>query len=429
MAHAEIVNRASVVGSRTKNIEEREHMSMEQVASYVEEKEVVSLTQRLIQIPSVYRPGIPDGNEEKVARYVVDYLRETGFSVHFEEVVPGRPNVIAIYDSGKPGKTILFEGHTDVVTEGDHDLWSYDPFGGTIHGGRIYGRGSCDTKGNLAAAICAVKAIQRSKLDFSGKIILCIPCDEEGMMIGIKEFIRRGWANGVDGAIICEPEENQICITQKGAMRAIINVYGKMAHGAMPLTGINPNTRMARIVVALDELERKEKERLGEHPMLGWPSITPTILRGPVKGEPQINVVPSQCMTTLDIRTVPGQEHGELRQQMEDVLTELSREDKDFKATLEVIEERPWTLTPQEDPIVRAVAESYRSITKKDPIYNGVPGATDGTFLHKAGIPIVTTGAGDRHIPHHADEYVDIDELVETTRLYALSALHFLKNE
>ncbi|MCK9910337.1 peptidase dimerization domain-containing protein, partial [Microbacteriaceae bacterium K1510] len=115
----------------------------------------------------------------------------------------------------------------------------------------------------------------------------------------------------VNGAIICEPEENQICITQKGAMRAVLRTYGKMAHGAMPLTGINPNTRMARVIVALEELERKELERLGEHPMLGWPSITPTILQAPVKGEPQINVVPDQCMTTLDIRTVPGQNHDD----------------------------------------------------------------------------------------------------------------------
>ncbi|WP_211237056.1 M20 family metallopeptidase [Aneurinibacillus terranovensis] len=404
-------------------------MSIDQVVSFVEEKEVVSLTQKLVQIPSVFKPEQPGGNEEQVARYLVDCLKGMGLSVYYEEVVPGRPNVIAVYDTGKPGKTILFEGHTDVVTEGDREMWSYDPFGAAIHGNRIYGRGSCDTKGNLAAAICAVKAVQRSKQSFGGKIILCIPCDEEGMMIGIKDFIRRGWAAGVDGAIICEPEENQICITQKGAMRAVLHVYGKMAHGAMPLTGINPNTKMARAIVAIEKLEQREKERLGCHPMLGWPSITPTILQAPVKGEPQINVVPAQCMTTLDIRTVPGQDHHHIRQQLEDILLELSLADKDFRAGLDVIEERPWTLTNKEDAVVRAVAGSYQAITKKEPVYNGVPGATDGTFLHKAGIPIVTTGAGDRHIPHHADEYVDIGQLVETTQLYARSALAFLAGE
>jgi succinyl-diaminopimelate desuccinylase len=399
---------------------------MHQVTSFVDEQEVVQLTRQLVQIPSVYRPGQPDGNEERVARFVADHLRKMGLQVHFEEVVPGRPNVIAFYDSGRPGKTLLFEAHTDVVTEGDRDKWSYDPFGGTVAGRRIYGRGSCDTKGNLAAAICAVQAIMRSGQPFSGKILLCIPCDEEGMMIGIKDFIRRGWAQNVDAAIICEPEENQLCITQKGAMRAILRTYGKMAHGAMPLTGINPTTRMARILVALEELEQREMARLGSHPMLGWPSITPTILQAPVKGEPQINVVPDQCMTTLDIRTVPGQQHETLQAEMNAILERLAREDDQFKATLEVIEERPWTLTAMEEEVVQAVAGAYREITQKEPVYNGVPGATDGTFLHQAGIPILTTGAGDRHIPHQADEYVEIDQLVETTQLFALSALMFL---
>ncbi|MFF0826692.1 M20 family metallopeptidase [Brevibacillus sp. NPDC003359] len=399
---------------------------MNQVISFVDEQEVVRLTQELVRIPSVFRPDQPGANEERVALFLADYLRNMGLQVFYEEVVPGRPNVIAFYDSGRPGKTLLFEAHTDVVTEGDRNAWSYDPFGGTISGGRIYGRGSCDTKGNLAAAICAVKAIQRSKQSFTGKILLCIPCDEESMMIGIKDFIRRGWANNVDAAIICEPEENQLCITQKGAMRAILRTFGKMAHGAMPLTGINPNTRMARAIVALEELERKEMARLGQHPMLGWPSITPTILQAPVKGDAQINVVPDQCMTTLDIRTVPGQDHQELYKEIMDILDELSKEDDKFKATLEVIEERPWTLTGMKEEVVTAAASAYREITKKEPVYNGVPGATDGTFLHKAGIPILTTGAGDRHIPHHADEYVAIDQLVESTQLFALSALTFL---
>ncbi|WP_420908740.1 M20 family metallopeptidase [Brevibacillus humidisoli] len=401
-------------------------MSLDRVGSFVEEEEVVRLTQQLIRIPSVYRPGVAGGNEERVARYVEALLRDMGLTVYYEEVVPGRPNVIAFYDSGRPGKTLLFEGHTDVVTEGDTDQWSYDPFGAAIANGRLYGRGACDTKGNLAAAICAVKAIQRAQSPFCGRILLCIPCDEEGMMIGIKHFIGRGWADGVDGAIICEPEENQLCITQKGAMRAIVKTYGKMAHGAMPLTGINPNTRMARLIVALEQLEQAEKERIGQHPMLGWPSITPTVVQAPVKGEAQLNVMPDQCMTMLDIRTVPGQDHQELRQKMEAILDQLAQEDRDFRATLDVIEDRPWTLTAKDDPIVQAVADSYQAITGRNPVYNGVPGATDGTFLHQAGIPIITTGAGDRHIPHHADEYVDLDQLVETTRLYARSAVAFL---
>lgn len=247
-------------------------------------------------------------------------------------------------------------------------------------------------------------------------------------MIGIKHFINRGWAQGVDGAIICEPEENQICITQKGAMRAILRTFGKMAHGAMPLTGVNPNTKMAQIICELMVLEEMEKQRVGQHQYLGWPSITPTIILGPEKGEPQINVIPDHCMTTMDIRTVPGQTHEQLRSNIENVLAQLSAKDPEFKATLEVIESRPWTETNLDNPIVLASVESYRTVMKKEPIFNGVPGATDGTFLYIAGIPIVTTGAGDRHIPHQINEYIDLTELVEASRIYAETAMLFLND-
>jgi succinyl-diaminopimelate desuccinylase len=396
------------------------------VTVHVDDKEVINLTQALVQIPSVYRPNDPEGNESRAAQYVYEYLLGLGLEVYIEEVVKGRPNVIGILDSGRPGKTLLFEGHTDVVTEGNRDAWSYDPFGAAIEGGRMYGRGTNDTKGNLSAAIAAVHAIKKSIVNWKGKIILCIPCDEEGMMIGIKHFIQQGWAKGVDGAIICEPEENQICITQKGAMRAVIRTYGKMAHGAMPLTGVNPNTRMAQFICELMTLERLEKQRVGEHRYLGWPSITPTIILGPEKGEPQINVIPDHCMTTLDIRTVPGQEHNQLRIDMEQILGKLASNDPDFKASIEVIESRPWTETSLDDPIVRASVESYRRVVGKNPVFNGVPGATDGTFLHLAGIPIVTTGAGDRHIPHQINEYINLAELVEASRIYAETAMLFL---
>ena len=179
-------------------------------------------------------------------------------------------------------------------------------------GGRIYGRGACDTKGNLAAAVVAVRAIKDSGVPFPGTLVLCHPVDEEGMMAGIKAFIENGHAEGVDAAVICEPEENQLCMTQKGALRVEVTVRGRMAHGAMPLSGVNPVTRAARFVVAVEELEREEIERHGEDPFLGLPSLTPTILMGPDSGEPQVNVVPAGAYVALDIRTVPAQSHEDL---------------------------------------------------------------------------------------------------------------------
>ena len=282
------------------------------VIESVNEDELVKFTQDILRINSVYDPTKDNCNEEKVALFIADYLKELGLEVHVEYADKGRPNVIGILEGNAPGKTILYEGHTDVVTAGDYDEWNYDPFEAVIENGRIIARGACDTKGNVAAAIFAVKAIIESKMEFKGKILLCIPVDEEDMMLGIKHFIKNGWADNVDAAVICEPEENQLCINQKGAMRVEIKSYGKMAHGAMPLSGINPNWGMAQIICELEKFEAKEKEKHGKHEYLGYPSITPTIVSSPNKGEAQINVIPKESYIALDIRTVPGQVHDEI---------------------------------------------------------------------------------------------------------------------
>jgi succinyl-diaminopimelate desuccinylase len=399
---------------------------LEDVLNKIDREELVRLTRDLVRIPSVYYPDQSEGNENNVATYVADHLEHAGFGVRVEVVAPGRPNVWAVWEGDRPGKTLLFEAHTDVVTEGSAEDWNHPPFEAERDGGRIYGRGACDTKGNLAAAVVAVSAIRDSGVPFPGRLILCHPVDEEGMMAGIKAFIERGHAEGVDAAVICEPEENQLCIRQKGALRVEVTVYGTMAHGAMPRSGVNPVTRAARFVVAVEELEREEIGRHGEDPFLGFPSLTPTILMGPGSGEPQINVIPASAYVALDIRTVPAQSHEALVSRLKDILARLASEDPDFDATLEVIEERPPTETPQGEPLVRAMAKAYTHLTGGEPTYNGVPGATDGTFLHAwGGIPIVTTGAGGREIPHHADEWVDEEELLTTCRLYAAMAMYY----
>ncbi len=402
----------------------------ENILKEIDKEGLVKFTQDLIRIRSVYNPDKEGSNEEEVAHFVAERLKNMGWKVFIEEVMPGRTNVIAVLKGNQKGKTLLLEAHTDVVTEGDWADWKYPPFAAIIKEGKIYGRGACDTKGNLAAMVYAIKAILDSKTDFKGEIILCIPVDEEGMMLGIKHFIKQGWAEQVDAAIICEPEENNICIAQKGAIRAMITVKGKMAHGAIPEAGINPNWGMARILVELENLQQEEIKKWGKHNYLGYPSITPTILRAPVQGEAQINVIPGECMTALDIRTIPGQEHDILKKKILDIFKKLSLKDTHFKAEMSVIEERPWTETSPDELIVKATAKAFKYVTKKEPIYNGVPGATDGTFLKSwKNIPIVTIGAGNRLIPHQANEYVEIKELMETVKIYALTTVLFLNEE
>lgn len=403
-------------------------LDLQAALSQIDETLLINLTRELIRIDSVYRPG-QGGTEERVARRVAALLREWGLEVKVEEAAPGRPNVMAILRGREPGKTLLFEGHTDVVTEGDPAAWTYPPFAAEVVGNRIYGRGACDTKNNLAAAMVAVKAIQDAGGLPRGEIRLAIPVDEEGLMIGIKQMIRSGWCDGVDGAVICEPEENQLCISQKGAVRIAVTVSGKMAHGAMPRSGINPLPAVAAVIQGALDLETAEISRHGQDPYLGWPSVTPTVVQTHLGGEPQINVVPATAQVTLDIRTIPGQDHEELIRRVEELAHRAAAGVPELTAEIEVLDVRPCTQTAPDDPIVQAAAAAVRQVTGREPVYNGVPGATDGTFLWAwKQIPIVTYGAGGRTVPHQVDEFVEIPELIETARLYVATALNFLSS-
>ncbi|MDY7041126.1 MAG: M20 family metallopeptidase, partial [Chloroflexota bacterium] len=312
------------------------------VLDHINPDEVVAWTQELVRIPSVYRPRKGEA-EEPAARWVETRFKEMGLQTTWEEVEPGRPNVIGIHKGDDNGKTLMFEGHTDVVTEGDASQWTHDPFGAEIVEGRIYGRGANDMKGGLVAAICATKAIVESGVQLKGNILIGALADEEGLMKGVKHFVRQGWAENVDAALICEPEDNRLCVAQKGVMWVRITATGKMAHGCMPLTGVNPIYPMGAFLTELQKMEAGEIARHGSDPFLGQPSITPTIIESPLQGEPQNNVMPARCRVTLDVRLIPGQSPEDIEAGVRGIFEQLEGGDTPPHFDLEVIESRPPT--------------------------------------------------------------------------------------
>ena len=396
--------------------------------TFIDTDELIELTRSLIRIDSVIRPET--GNTEaKVVEFIADWIRkELNLEPEINEVLPGRENIILKIDSGKPGRTLMFEGHTDVVSEGVRSLWKHDPFAAEVEDGKIYGRGSCDMKAGVAVNLLTVKAILNSGVNFSGKMILGILCDEEDLMLGVQDFIKQGHADNVDACLVSEPEENQLCISMKGALRIKLTVHGKMAHGAMPLTGINPNTRLAWIILAFQEYEDSLKKKFGKDEYLGWPSVTFTVIQSPPPPEPpQLNVMPGETVAYVDIRTIPGQNHKEIKESLGDILKELGTQDPDFNVTMEYLADKPVVSMGKDEPIVITAAQVFRDLTGKEPLYNGVPGATDGTYLRDVkGIPCLVNGPGPRHIPHQTDEYVEIDELIESLKLYVLTTYRFL---
>lgn len=401
-----------------------------QAAEAVDAERVIDLTRRLVRIRSVVDANAGT-TEQLAAEAVAAELAAGGLSPVLQEVAPGRPNVICDW-AGRgfdPAchRTLMFEGHTDVVTEGDATAWSVDPFGGDVRGGRLYGRGSADMKGGVAGAIAALEAVRRAAPDLPGRVRLGIVVDEEGMMLGIKHFIRSGWADEVDGAIVCEPEENELCLFQKGAMRLHVRFTGVMSHGAMPYAGVNPVRALARFAVSLEALEEEEQARLGAHPYLGLPWLTPTLAQAPVHGEAQFNVMPERAYLAIDVRTVPGQDHEQLLTRVRAIAAREADRHPRLEVEVECFESRPWTETPAEDPLVTALGSAFPYTIGGEPRYGGVPGATDGTFLRAtAGVPIVTVGPGDRTIPHQRDEFVRVDDLVAAARLYAAATVLYL---
>ncbi len=415
---------------------------VQQVLDQIDPQAVIDLASRLVRCNSVWDPQAGT-SEAQTAALVAGWAREQGFAVIVEEVAPGRPNVIVGWTAGPGERTLMFEGHTDVVTPGDLSCWEHDPFSAHIENGRMFGRGANDTKGNLAAMLVAMAALKASKIHLAGSIVGGVLCDEEGMMSGVHHFIEQGHADRVSAAIICEPQDGLVSIAQKGAVRARFRVDGRMSHGAMPLSGLNPAPAVARLIDGLADLERTAVEAVGHHSLLGWPSFTPTVVRAPAQGPPQLNVVPGEAEILVDVRTLPEQDHDAIRRSLSQLARQsASRANQrsrnidhrlgikrrvELAVTVDFLSDRPCTHTDEAEPVVASALWASRRISGRQPAFAGVPGATDGTFLWALKqIPIVTMGAGDRQVPHQVNEWVDLKQLVDTARIYALTALHYL---
>ncbi|MCK4986359.1 MAG: M20/M25/M40 family metallo-hydrolase, partial [Desulfobacterales bacterium] len=393
--------------------------TIDKVLSQIDPDELIALTAELVRINSVWDP-VAGTNEQAVSEMIASWARSQGFDVQVDPVAPNRPNIIISWPVAAQKRTLMFEGHTDVVTPGDVSAWKYDPFGAEIVGRRMYGRGTNDTKGNLAAMLIAMKAIKTSAVQLCGSIIGGVLCDEEDRMLGVRDFIKRGHADKITAAVICEPQDGMICTSQKGAIRASYLITGRMSHGAMPLSGLNCAPAIARLIDGLHWLEKKAATTVGCDQYLGWPSYTPTVIQAPAAGASQLNVMPREAKVLVDIRTTPRQSHQKiikdlktLAQNIEQNVREHYREldgllhfqrDRDLAVQVDILTDRPCTLTDPTEPIVKAADWASRSITGKTPVYAGVLGATDGTFLWAVkNIPIVTMGAGDRQVPHQID--------------------------
>jgi succinyl-diaminopimelate desuccinylase len=396
--------------------------------SCIDDEELIELTRDLIRIPSVVRPGDPASTEAAVARHVEHWLVKQGFEVEVLEVAPGRPNVLAWLGEKKGGRSLLLEGHTDVVTEGDPAEWTHPPFAADLVDGRIYGRGAADMKSGLAAAMVAAAAIKRSGALLGGRLVVGALVDEEGDMIGAKHLCTTPIGRELDAAIICEPEQNEICLEQRGVVWARVAIHGRMAHGAMPEAGVNPITALGALLREVPALERRLRALCRRSPHLRPPTVTPTIVRSPAQGLEQSNVIPSSARALLDVRLTPGPDEATIAREIDAACRRAMERSPGTAIEWEPVNGfRLPTRVERSEPLARAVDAGVRRATGRRPVYGGVPGSTDGTILRmQLGIPIVTCGPGHRLVPHQVDEYVETAQLVDAAKIYVASALGYL---
>jgi succinyl-diaminopimelate desuccinylase len=276
----------------------------------------------------------------------------------------------------------------------------------------------------------AAAFIKRSGVPLRGRLVVGALVDEEGDMLGARHLCTTAVGRELTAAIICEPEQNELCLEQRGVVWARVTVRGRMAHGAMPEAGVNPIGAVGALLREAPVLERRLRRLCRRSPHLRPPTVTPTTVQAPVQGVPQSNVIPSTAQLTLDVRLTPGPDADAVAKEIDAACQRVMDACPGAIVQWQPVNGfRLPTRVERDELLVRAMVRGVRQATGRAPRFGGVPGSTDGTILRMTlGIPIVTCGPGDRLIPHQVDEHVEIEQLVDSARIYVASALNFLES-
>lgn len=389
-------------------------MNEEDLLQLIDEKEVVGICQELVRIKSVNPPG----DERAAAEYVASLLKLTGAEIEFIEHSPARASLLARMRSSRQLPALLYNAHLDTVPVGA-EKWIHEPFDGEIADGRIWGRGAADMKSGLAALIVAMRTLSAARVPLRGDLILAATAGEETDSLGATTLAARTDLGAIQALAIPEPSYNDIYIAEKGALWLELNTQGKTAHGSMPDLGRNAVLMMVALIDGLVKISFP----YNDHPMLGGFSQSVNTIAGGVK----TNVVPDLCVATIDMRTVPGQDHGAILNRVENLIAELKRRIPDFQASVKVVNDRPPVETPANDPSVQRFADVVAQITGERPCPKGVRYYTDAAaFVPKLKVPMIICGPGDAKLAHQPNEHVEITKLVQSAKIFTLAAVKML---
>ncbi|MCL1985755.1 MAG: M20 family metallopeptidase [Betaproteobacteria bacterium] len=361
----------------------------------------------------------PPGNEKPLAEMLAAFMSEKGFAVELTDLGNNRANVTARLNGNGERKTLLFNGHLDVVPPGQMAWEHASPFDPVVKDGKIYGRGSSDMKGGLAAMIVAATAVKATGRALKGDLIITCSADEESGSLGARDFRQKGGLENVGAIIVGESSSCGINIAEKGALWIEIYTVGKTAHGAFPEQGINAITAMNAVLTELTNYTFSYQP----NKLLGHPSLNISTIQGGVK----TNVVPDRCVLTLDIRTVPGMEHNGIVKDIQAICERVKTERPGLSIEVNPINDRPAVETVANDPFIVMAQEVIRDNFGREESVHGVSFYTDAAiFLPGTNIPAILYGPGEAAMAHQPNEYVPIAGLEEAARFYAAMIERYL---
>jgi acetylornithine deacetylase len=375
----------------------------------------VALTKTLVAIDSQNPSLVPGGaGEAAIARALSEILREWGFEVEIQEIAPGRSNVVARIGS-RGGRSLMFNGHLDVV--GVTGM-RHPPFDPIEKHGRIYGRGSADMKGGVAA-MCAAAA-RAADVGLAGEIVIAAVCDEEFSSVGTRGLVERGVR--ADAAIVTEPTQLAIMPAHKGFVWIEAKFIGRAAHGSRYDIGIDAIKHAGLFLAELDQYESKTLASR-QHPLLGRPSVH----AAGISGGSGMSSYPELCELSIERRTIPGETTEQVRLEIEELLDRVKLADEKFSGSIRVTMEQQPSDVSTSAPIVQALAQSLANVGIRESIA-GMTAWTDAALLNAAGIPAICFGPGDIGLAHAAEEFVPVKEIEDATRVLTDLALRWTAN-
>ncbi|ATW26779.1 M20 family metallopeptidase [Candidatus Formimonas warabiya] len=362
----------------------------------------------------------PPGNEKQVGLLIADKLREIGCRVEIQKVEEERFNVLGFIDGKEKGR-LLFNGHMDTVKIGNPDEWKFDPLGGEIADGLMYGRGTTDMKAGLVSMIYAIKALVQSGIPFKKGLMFTAVIDEEVFFKGTQALLDEQKLDHCQMGFVSEPTGLQIATCLKGGIEFTARTYGKAAHSGMAYEGENAIYHMCKVVRALEDYNDQLKDRINL-PGLKYPTVNV----GKINGGLGVTFVPDFCEIEFDRQVLPGEDIQEVEKEIFDLIEEVGRKYQ-FKLELRKNQHFNTWRIKEDEAVVKLLDQACTDVLGMSPDISGLCGYCEVEMLASRGIPSVVFGPGEILTAHRPNECVKVQEVVDGAKVYGLLGYRFMK--